>query len=62
MIHVSDVNAWAEKRLAAHREKLEVMSTAEAASIATRARIAELKELLAALKNEKPPVWISPDE
>jgi len=62
MIHISDVGLWAEKRLVEHRAKLEVMNTGESASIALRARIAELKELLAALKNEKPPVWIGPDE
>ena len=53
---------WAELRLVDHRSQLELMTTTQEQSIAIRARIHELKELLAAIRNEKPPVWIDPDD
>lgn len=61
MISISDVREWAERRLREHREKLEIQSC-EQLTIERRARIAEIKELLDALRNETPPVWITPAE
>lgn len=53
---------WAELRLAGHRKRLEIMSLNEQQSIELRSRIDELKVLLAAIRNEKPPVWIDPED
>lgn len=62
MLTTDDVRAWAEKRQVEHRTALEVMSTDESRTIGLRHRLAELKELLAALENKVPPVWIdAPD-
>lgn len=59
---IEDVRTWAEKRLVEHRTALEVMSTDEARTIGLRHRITELKELLVALENKVPPVWIDASE
>lgn len=58
MIQISDVKVWADKRLENHRAELEALITNDDRTIGLRHRIAELKELLAALRNDVPPVWI----
>lgn len=53
---IPDVKAWVEKRLIAHRQKLECFDITDIETNILRARIAECTELLEALNNKAPPV------
>ena len=62
MRDIAAVKAWAAERLTKHRAALEVQATPELRTTELRARIAELKQLLAALDGKEPPVWIAAAE
>lgn len=57
---LADVKAWATLRLDTHRAQLEGLNNDHDATQIARGRIAELKELLAALDEQErsaPPIW-----
>ena len=62
ILNVEDVKLWTNGRLVFLREKLELITNTEQETIALRAKIAAHKELLAALRNDAPPVWNSNPE
>lgn len=57
MQNISDIKEWANLRIEKNRILLESLKTTADQTIEHRGRIAELKELLAALENKPPPVW-----
>ena len=62
ILNVEDVKLWANGRLVFLRDKLEIITNTEQETIALRSKIAAHKELLAALRNDAPPVWNSDHE
>lgn len=57
MLTIEDVRTFNQRRLENLRNKIEKIGISERESDELRGRIAEQKQLQAALKNETPPAW-----
>ena len=57
MLTTTDVLAWSEARISQIHLDLERLTLTEIETAALRGAVIEQKKLLAALKNDAPPVW-----